>query len=638
MVESILSSLAVQALRRFPEQFAKTSPRQIAPDYCPRAMNNIRRALQFFRPDSARIAVVLLLSIISIAGGALKPWPLALLLDSVLGSNPLPRWFPVANHSPLDKAALILLLTGFLFVVHAAQGILSAAQNFVAIQVGLRGLRRVRSQMFACLQRLSLRFHQSARVGDLVFRASWDTYSFQTLFQQGVLVFVNAFLSLLLMVVVMSRVNGRLTLIALATVPVLVAIIRVLGAKMRERGTAAQQADSQVTSLVQQNISALPLIQSYTREDREQRQFDQHAGVAQQRRLAQHGWELVYWLAISLTFAAGTAAIAWFGSHEVLAQRLTVGQLIVFLAYLGQMYEPLNQLSHVGATTATALAATQRVFEVLDTPEEVRDAENARTVQGPKSKVQSPDVLVATGRIAFENVSFGYEKDRLVLHDVTFELSAGESCAFIGPSGAGKSTLLNLVPRFFDPNSGAVKLEGVDLRELRLKDLREQVAVVLQEPIILPTTIAENIAYGKPDASIAEIEAAARAANAHEFVSKLPAKYQTIVGEGAARLSVGERQRLNIARAFLKDAPILLLDEPTSALDAESEAQVVESIFNLMRGRTTLMVAHRLSTIRSVNKVVVLESGRLTECGSPQDLLARGGYFARVASGQVALG
>ena len=616
----------------------KISPAQAPADYCPRAMNGIRRALQFFRPDSARIAVVLFLSIISIAGGALKPWPLALLLDAVLGVNPLPRWFLAANNSAADKAALITLIAGILFAIHAAQGILSAAQNFVAIQVGLRGLRRVRSQMFACLQRLSLRFHQSAKVGDLVFRASWDTYSFQTLFQQGVLVFLNAFLSLLVMVVVMWRVNGRLTLIALATVPILVLIIRVLGAKMRDRGTAAQQADSQVTSLVQQNISALPLIQSYTREDREQRQFDQHASVAQARRLSQHGWELIYWLAISLTFAAGTAAIVWFGSHEVLAQRLTVGQLIVFLAYLGQMYEPLNQLSHVGATTANALAATQRVFEVLDTPEEVRDAPGARAVQSSKAKVQSPGTLIANGRVAFEHVSFGYEKDRLVLHDVTLEIQPGESCAFIGPSGAGKSTLLNLVPRFFDPNSGAVKLDGADLRELRLKDVREQIAVVLQEPIILPTTIAENVAYGKPNATAAEMETAARAANAHEFISKLSKKYQTIVGEGAARLSVGERQRLNIARAFLKDAPILMLDEPTSALDAESEAQVVESIFNLMRGRTTLMVAHRLSTIRRVDKVAVLEDGRLTEFGAPQELLARGGYFTRVASGQVALG
>jgi ABC-type multidrug transport system fused ATPase/permease subunit len=213
----------------------------------------------------------------------------------------------------------------------------------------------------------------------------------------------------------------------------------------------------------------------------------------------------------------------------------------------------------------------------------------------------------------------------------------GEACAFIGPSGAGKSTLMNLVPRFFDPSSGAVKLDGVDLRELKLKDLREQIAVVLQEPILLPTTIAENIAFGNPDATPAEIEAAARAANAHAFIEKLPQRYQTMVGDGAARLSVGERQRINIARAFLKDAPILLLDEPTSALDAESEAQVVESIFNLMRGRTTLMVAHRLSTIRRVDQVVVIEAGRVTECGSPEELMQRGGYFARVTSGQVTL-
>jgi ATP-binding cassette subfamily B protein/subfamily B ATP-binding cassette protein MsbA len=600
-------------------------------------MKNVWRALQFFRPDSARIMFVLLLSLASIAGNVVKPWPIALILDSVLQDKNLPNWLFDWNLEAPGKAWLLTAFAITLFGIHAVQGLLSAAQNFTAIQVGLRGLARVRSQVFATLQRLSLRFHQNNRVGDLVYRAAWDTYSFQTLFQQGVLTFLNALLSLVLMVAVMWRVNTKLTLVSLATVPFVIAAIRILGAKMRERGTEAQQADSRVTSLVQQNISALPLIQSYTQEKREQHQFNQQVEVAQQQRLSQHGWELIYWLVISLVFAAGTAATVWIGSNEVLAQRLTVGQLIVFLAYLGQMYEPLNQLSHVGATTATALAATQRVFELLDTPEEVRDAENAKRVQSPKSKVQSPEALVATGRLSFEQVSFGYERDRPVLHDVTFELQPGEACAIIGPSGAGKSTLMNLVPRFFDPNAGAVKLEGADLRELRLKDLREQIAVVLQEPILLPTTIAENIAYGKPNATAQEIEAAAGAANAHEFIAKLPLKYQTVVGDGAARLSVGERQRINIARAFLKDAPILLLDEPTSALDADSEQQVVASIFELMRGRTTLMVAHRLSTIRRVNKVVVLEDGRVTECGSPEELLKRDGYFTRVASGQIVL-
>jgi ATP-binding cassette subfamily B protein len=600
-------------------------------------MTGMRRALNFFRPDSGRITVVLLLSLLSIAGNVLKPWPIALIVDSVLQGKEFPSWLAQWSNGPATPAGWILVLTLALFVIHISQGLLSSSQNFIAIQVGLRGLRRVRSLVFATLQRLSLRFHQSSRMGDLIFRASWDTYSFQTLFQQGVLTMINATCSLLLMVAVMWKLNLKLTLISLATIPFVIAIIKILGAKMQERGAAAQQADSQVTSLVQQNISALPLIQSYTREERQQRAFDEQAENARKSRLSQHGWELIYWLGISLVFSAGTAAIIWVGSHEVLAQRLTVGGLVVFLTYLGQMFEPLNQLSHVGATTANALAATGRVFEVLDSTEEVRDAANAKRVQGPHAKVQSPDALKTTGQLTLEHVSFGYEKDRPVLHDVSFALRPGEACAFIGPSGAGKSTLMNLIPRFFDPSSGVVKLDGVDLRELRLKDLREQIAVVLQEPILLPTTVAENIAFGKPDATLAEIEAAARAANAHEFISKLPQQYQTVVGDGATRLSVGERQRINIARAFLKDAPILLLDEPTSALDAESETQVVESIFNLMRGRTTLMVAHRLSTIRRVDKVVVMEAGRVTECGSPQELLARGGYFSRVASGQVAL-
>lgn len=598
-------------------------------------MKNIGRALQFFRPDSARIGLVLILGVASISANVLKPWPVALIVDSALGNKSWPTWLPLDTGA--STTSLIAVLTLVLLAVHAFQGLLSAAQNFTAIQIGLRGLTRVRSLVFATLQRLSLRFHQSTRVGDLVYRASWDTYSFQTLFQQGGLTFLNAFLSLLLMVVVMWRVNGKLTLIAMATVPLVVIVIRVLGTKMRERGTVAQQADSAVTSLVQQNIAALPLVQSYTREEQEQRQFDRQAMTAQEHRLSQHGWELVYWLAISLVFAAGTAAIVWVGSNEVLAQRLTIGQLVVFLAYLGQMYEPLNQLSHVGATTATALSATQRVFEVLDSQEEVREADNARPVQGPRAKAQERDALVVTGQLEFDRVSFGYEKDRMVLHDVSFSLKPGESCALIGPSGAGKSTLMNLVPRFFDPDRGVVKLDGEDLRGLRLKSLREQVAVVLQEPILLPTSIADNIAYGKPGATPAEIEAAARAANAHAFIEKLPKKYDTVVGDGAARLSVGERQRVNIARAFLKDAPILLLDEPTSALDAESEQQVVASIFNLMKGRTTLMVAHRLSTIRRVDKIVVLEAGRVTECGSPNELNAPNSYFTRVAGGQVEL-
>jgi len=616
-------------------------------------MKNLLRALQYFRPDTPRIAVVFALLLAAIGLNLLKPWPLALIIDSVIGGKSLPHWLGEwIGHA--DKARLALILAIGIFALYAGHSILSATQNYLAIQIGLRGLRRVRNQVFSCLQRLSLRFHQGTQSGDLIYRASWDTYSFQTLFQQGMITFVTALFSLLLMLIVMWRLNGVLTLVAVAIVPLLVLAMNLFGRQMRARGVEAQQADSQVTSLVQRNIAALPLIQSYTREKCEESKFTQHTMVAETKRLSQHGSELLYWLAISVVFGLGTAAIVWLGSHQVLQAELTVGELVIFLAYLTQLYEPLNQLSHVGATVSTAGAGVQRVFEILDTPEEVKDLPQARALQRSKTGVQYPQGLHETdiqsrvsrithtadetlsiqGEIQFDHVSFGYLKPQLVLRDVCFALRAGESAAIVGPSGAGKSTLLGLLPRFFDPTSGVIRLDGVDLRNLRLRDLRNNVAVVLQESILLPTTLAENIAYGRPGATAAQIEAAARAANAHTFIESLPHKYQTDVGEGALQLSTGERQRISLARAFLKDAPILLLDEPTSALDAESESQVLSSLFELMHGRTTLIVAHRPATIQHVDRVLVLENGQLTESGSPEELLSRQGYFARLADGR----
>ncbi len=592
-------------------------------------MKNLFRPLAYFRPDLPRVSVVGLLMLVSVAANLLKPWPIALLVDSVLGSNPLPE--RVARLvGDVSKWQLIVTLSLVLLGLHIGQGVLSALQNFTAIRVGLRGLTRVRNEVFAHLQRLSMRFHQGASSGDLIYRASWDTYSFQTLFQQGLVTFASAALSLVLMVVVMWRVNARLTLVALATVPALLLVIKVLGKSMRERGTAAQQADSRVTSLVQQGIAAMPLIQSFTREEPEAARFGEQTKIAEHTRLSQHAWELVYWFAITVVFALGTTAIIWLGAKQVLAGALTIGELLVFLAYLAQLYEPLNQLSHVGATLASATAATHRVFELLDTPVDVMDSPTALRVVSEEERQVGQRVLVAHGAVEFRSVNFSYRAECPVLQNVTFALQPGESCAIIGPSGAGKSTLISLVPRFFDPDSGTVLLDGTDIRQLRVKDLRRHVGMMFQEPIILPATVAENIGCGKDGATRAQIEAAARAANAHEFITRLPQQYDTIVGEGAARLSVGERQRINIARAFLKDAPVLLLDEPTSALDTESETTVVASIFDLMHGRTTLIVAHRLSTIRRVDKVMVIERGVITAFGSRDELLAREGYFARM--------
>ncbi|MBK8000142.1 MAG: ABC transporter ATP-binding protein [Verrucomicrobia bacterium] len=587
-------------------------------------MNNARRVFQFFRPEAPRLVLVAALMMLSIGLSLLKPWPLAVIVDSVLGNHPLPGWI-ASKLGSATKETLIATLAIAVLALHLGQSAISSAQNFVAIQIGLSGLRRVRVEVFACLQRLSLRFHQGSRSGDIIHRAAWDTYSFQTLFQQGWITSATATLSLVSMSVWMWLLNPPLTLVALAIVPVLLLVMKQFGHRMTQRGTEAQQADSHVTSFVQQSIVALPLIQSYTREVQEEQAFTARTSTAMEKRLSQHAWELLYWLAISAVFALGSASIVWIGSQQVLAGKLSVGELLIFLAYLAQLYEPLNQLSHVGATMANAKVGTQRVFEILDAPEEVKDAPNARAV------------TKARGEVVFDSVSFGYQAGQTVLQNLSFRLGAGQSAALIGPSGVGKSTLMNLLPRFFDPTQGGVKLDGVDLRELKLKDLRKQIALVLQEPILLPASIAENIAYGKPEASRAEIEAAARAANATGFIAKLPNGYDTVVGDGGARLSVGERQRLNLARAFLKDAPILLLDEPTSALDSDSEAAVVESLFNLMKGRTTLMVAHRLSTIGRVDKILVLQEGRLVEEGSPAELKSQPGYYARVISGQVEL-
>jgi ATP-binding cassette, subfamily B, bacterial len=620
-------------------------------------LRQLVRALGYFRPDAGRICLAVGFLLVSIGLNLLKPWPLAILVDSVLGSKPYPTWLPGEVRAWGQAAQLTAIIAGSL-ALHLAHAAVCAAHVYLSTGVGLRGLRRVRDDVFGWLQRLSLRYHHGSEAGDIIFRAGTDTCAFQILFQQGFLIFITATGTLLLMAFAMARVNLRLTMVALVAVPILLLSIKVFGRAMRSRGMVAQQAESKVYALIHQGIAALPLIQSHACEHHEQQRFTAHTEEARQHKMAQHGLEVFYWCSISVILSACTLGVTWVGAQQVLAAHLTLGELLVFLAYVAQLFEPLHQLSQVGATLSSASASTRRVFEILDTPEEVKGRPDARPVRrgqdidGPAGLPTSADDMFAAeaasavsprrplqvyGNITYDDVSFAYERSQPVLRHVSFKLLAGTSAAIIGPSGAGKTTLLNLLPRFFDPASGAVLLEGVDLRDLRLEDLRTQVALVLQEPIILPTTVAENISYGKPQATMEEIEAAARAASADELIEKLPQQYRTIIGDGGARLSVGEKQRINLARAFLKDAPVLLMDEPTSALDVEHEAQVVASLFALMRGRTTLMVAHRLTTIRRVDRILVVENGRLTESGAHDDLLAEQGYYARVVSGQLDL-
>jgi ATP-binding cassette, subfamily B, bacterial len=582
-------------------------------------VKNWSRVLSYFRPELPGIWLALLMMALSIAANLLKPWPVALILDHIIAGRPAPGWLP-----EYLKTAQVPALLGFaalaIFILHSAQGVFAAGQNFFSIKAGLRGLARMRNELFSWMQRLSVAFYQRRNQGDLIYRASWDTYSIQTIFQQGLFKFLGSFAMIVLMVVVMWRVNMALTLITLAVFPPLLATMYFFGRRMNQRSLAAHQADSKVTSLVQQNIANLPVIQSFTREDQEGAVFGEQVTRSLRARISQHGLEVSYWLVIAVLFGIATAGLTWWGAREILRGALTVGELVIFLSYLGQLYDPLNQLSHVGATVADANAGAQRIFEVLDAKEEVLEA---------KKPTPFPATTSGGRSLEFRDVSFGYDKDKPVLKDLSFRVEPGEAIGLVGPSGSGKTTLLNLLPRFYDTDSGSISIEGVDIRTIALKDLRANVAYVFQETFLLPGTVAENIALASPNAPRDKIIEAARLANAHEFIEKLPHAYDTIIGEGAARLSVGEKQRISIARAFLKDAPILLLDEPTSSLDAETEAAVVESLARLAQNRTTLMAAHRTATLVNANRILVLEGGRVTAFGTREDLSKREGYFSK---------
>lgn len=581
-------------------------------------MSWLFRALRFYREDWPRVLAAVGLLALTTAMAVLKPWPLAWIVDLLTG---------VREGQPAEPASLLPTVFGFagylvgLYVLHALCG---AAQQAVVISTGLRGLARVRRAVYDWLLGLSMRRLHGSQAGDLIYRATWDGYAFQTLFTQGVFTFLGALAGVTAMTVVMWRMNRTLTLAALATVPVLLVVMRALAPRLSRRAADAQKADAGIAAAVQQLVANLQLVQVFTREPHEAADFSKRTDDAFWARWRQHRVEVAYLALVATVLAAGTAGIVAVGAKEVLEGRLTAGRLLVFLAYLTQLYEPLNQLSNVGGTISNARAGAERVLELLE--------EKPLIVDGSKAM---PTGDSAVG-LEFNDVRFAYEQGRAVLNGIQFKIEPGETVALIGPSGAGKTTLLHLVPRFLDPDAGVVRWNGSDLREFKTSSLRSNIALVLQEPLLLSATVAENIGFAREGSTRAEIEAAARAANAHIFIQRFADGYDTVVGDGAARLSVGEKQRINLARAFLKNAPVLLLDEPTSALDGESEAAVVQALRTLARGRTTLIVAHRLDTIRHADRIVVLQDGRVLETGRPEELLARGGYFARLLGNKPA--
>jgi ATP-binding cassette subfamily B protein/subfamily B ATP-binding cassette protein MsbA len=497
------------------------------------------------------------------------------------------------------------------------------ASNYILVKVGLRALLKLRTDLYAYLQSLSLKYHDVRRSSDSSFRVAYDSQSIQTIYNKGFTGIFGSVITLIGTFAVMIRLDWQLTLLSLAIVPFIIAAIYFFANQIRRQSTFIQEHESAVLTQAQEGLSSIRMVHAFGREEFEVLQFHQRAQQSLQANLRLTLTNVNSALVISTLMVIGTAAMYYVGALHVLSGTLTLGTLLVFTAYLLMLYQPIESLTYTTWAMEGATAGAKRCFEVLDRPDDVVDSPNAIEIESAK------------GAIGFNRVSFAYAEDRPVLHDVDLAVEPNQMIAIVGGTGAGKSTLLSLVPRFYDPSSGLVKLDGRDLREIKKKSLRAQIGIVLQDTLLFSTTVRENIAYGRPDASDEEITDAAKRAQADEFIRQMPNGYASTVGERGQQLSVGQRQRVGIARAFLKNAPVLLLDEPTSALDPTTEAAIMETIKELMRGRTTLIATHRLATIHDVDRIVVIDRGRIVEQGRGVELVARGGVYAKLfASGK----
>ncbi|HXM74950.1 MAG TPA: ABC transporter ATP-binding protein [Chthoniobacterales bacterium] len=572
-------------------------------------MSIYRRVLRYYRPFWGQTIFGLLLSLCGIALNLLKPWPFKIIVDDFLRPNPVPRG---------DWRTWLPLLCLALVVIQLLWGIINWITNYLFVKIGLQALLKLRTELYAYLQSLSLKYHDARRSSDSSFRVAYDSQSIQTIYNKG---FTNIFGSIIALAgtfVIMVRLDWQLTLLSLAIVPLIVGAIYFFARRIRRESTFIQEQESAMLAQAQEGLSSIRMVHAFGREEFEVLQFHQQASQSLQANLRLTLTNVNSALVISTLMVIGTAAMYYVGTLHVLAGTLTLGSLLVFSAYLLMLYQPLESLTYTAWAMEGATAGARRCFEVLDRQDDVVDSPDAIAISDAK------------GALGFQNVSFGYAQDRHVLHDVDLGIEPNQIVAIVGGTGAGKSTLLSLVPRFYDPTTGSVTLDGRDLHQITKKSLRAQIGIVLQDTLLFSTTVRENIAYGRPDATEEEIVNAARRAQADEFIRELPNGYASTVGERGGHLSVGQRQRIGIARAFLKNAPILLLDEPTSALDPATEAAIMETIKELMHGRTTLIATHRLATIHNVDQIVALERGRVVEQGRGPELVARGGVYAKL--------
>ncbi|HEX8296570.1 MAG TPA: ABC transporter ATP-binding protein [Chthoniobacteraceae bacterium] len=591
------------------------------------AFSRYGQTLRYAAPYWRGWALLTLVTLVNIPFALLLPWPMKILVDNVFARAPLPEPLPKLFHGLLDPGspvALLGLVVAASLAFFAITSLLDLLLTFGWVKVGQRMVHDLSHQLYAQIQERSAAFHTRASVGDLMNRIVYDSWCANAIADMLLLKPLQVVVALASMIFVMVRLDPGLTLVALGVLPFMALSSSFFGRPVRSAARTSLEIIARMQAHVQQTLSGIPVVQAFVQEDRQRLRFLEFASAAvraEQRSILTGN---IYKFASDFVLILGTAVILWIGARHALAGELSVGGLLVFLAYLGSLQGQMRTITEIYRTLQFTGASLDRVMEVLEAP--------AETPEKPNASVLPP----VKGHVRIEDVTFGYEPDRPSLSGVSIEALPGEMIAVVGPTGAGKSTLASLIPRFIDPLSGRVLIDGHDIRDVQLHSLRSQVAMVFQEPFLSPGTIAENIAYGRPGATPAEIGAAARAANAHDFITKLPEGYQALVGERGATFSGGERQRLSIARALLKDAPILILDEPTSALDAQTEWLLLEALKRLMEGRTTLIIAHRLTTIRNAHRIVVMERGRVIETGNHEELLALGGVYRRLYEMQFA--
>jgi len=567
---------------------------------------------------------MLALAFIAVLGEAgtdlLEPWPLKIVFDYVFGTKHMPAWMAALIGGTFGLTKVDILHFAILAViVIAVAGALSAyAEKYLTTSVGQWVMHDLRGVLYHHIQRLSLAYHDHKSTGDLISTVTADIDSIQDFISQALLGILVNVLTLVGMLAVMFYLNWRFTLIALSITPFLFLVVYTYTHRIKQASRALRKKEGEVVSVVAEVLGSIRVVKAFAREDYEEARLAQQSLENVEIALRARSLKAKLAPVVQVIVAVGTCLVLWYGVNLVLTEQMTSGSLLVFLLYLGKMYKPMRDLSKMTDTMSKAAVGYERIRAVIETENEVHNLPGAKKAPGLK------------GAIEFEHVDFGYDKRYPTLTDVNLKVEPGQLAALVGPTGAGKSTITGLIGRFYDPQKGVVKIDGKDIRNYKMKSLRRQMSFVLQETLLFRAPVWQNIAYGKPEATREEILRAAELANADEFIKKMPQQYDTMVGEKGVTLSGGQRQRIAIARAIIRNSPILILDEPTSGLDAASEELVFEALGRLMAGRTTIVIAHRLATIRRADVIFVIDHGTIVEHGNYEQLIAAGGLFAKL--------